>query len=152
MTHFISSPWSKSVTALSFQKSWEKSLNALPTSHHSSVTFTLHPPLPYKQSINMLFQVMMGKSIRVFFSTPFLSLLVHFSECLQGPVVKVESIFKDCCGCDWVRRLMKLDIRNAFAQESNGCCLILFLTNFTHHKKGLKNWRWLIDHWFTRHK
>lgn len=35
----------------------------IPTSRHSPVTLTHPPPLPYKQSINMLFQRMMGKSM-----------------------------------------------------------------------------------------
>lgn len=129
----------------------------LQTPHHAWATLTLHPPLsspaPHKQSINMLFQVMMGKSIWEFSpprSTPSLLtplLLLHFSECLKGQVVRVESIFKDCAGRDWMRRLMKQDKHKKNVQHGRlvDAVSLLFLTNLARHKKGFQDWPWFID-------
>lgn len=60
MKRFVFRPCSRRVSIPTSQQSYEKKIL-----HHTipqrPSPFT--PPLPYKQSINMLFQVMMGKSI-----------------------------------------------------------------------------------------
>lgn len=118
-----------------------------PTSQHS--TFT-HPPLSSNQSINMLFPVMMGKSIWEVSSPLSPSLLLHFSESLKGPVVKVESIFKDCSGCDWMRRLMKLDKhtqKNVLHRRPTDGVWLLFLTNLTYRQKKKMASDWPKINW-----
>lgn len=95
---------SREMRAVTFQQT-RTDLN-IPTSCYSPVTLT---PFSHKQSINMLFQLMMGKSMWEFSppcSTRTSLPLQHFSGCLWGPLVSVENIFKDGGGCDWMERLM----------------------------------------------
>lgn len=94
----------------------------------------------------MLFEVMMGKSI--FFSSSVSSTKSSLSllSCCESGMD-----FKDCCGRDWMRRLMKLDKHiKCVALEASGYPLIVFfffLLNLTHHNKALLA---MIDHPFTR--
>lgn len=75
-------------------------------------------------------------------------LLLHFSECLKGPVVKMESVFKDCSGCDWMGRLMKLDRhKKCVAQETNGGCRTVFCDESDSPQKRPHDWWWLLDHY-----
>ena len=138
------------ITILTFQQTCVD-LNKLrekadcPYKHHTisprPPTFT--PPLPYKQSINMLFQVMMGKSIwEGFFPPPppstEPSLASPATFLRVPPRTRCESgkYFKDCSGCDWMWRLMKLDKhKKCVAQESNGCCLTCICDKFLSPQK-----------------
>lgn len=81
-------------------------------------------------------------------------LLLHFSAGLRGAVVKLERIFKDRSGCDWMGWLMKLDKHKKYvAQETNGCYLT-FISDKTHSlQRRPQDWPWLIHHRrFTRRR
>lgn len=72
----------------------------LPAWHHSCAAFTFRPlPLSYRRSINELFQVVMGKSMRDapavrLFAPPLPPPRLHSPQRLHGPLARVGSLFQ----------------------------------------------------------